>query len=58
MIPQCFLEFDPPYPPHLGTPFLRGGVGWGGSMLLCVLWPQCVYFDLGLDELISCLWTP
>ena len=59
MIPQCFLDFDPriPPPPHLGTPFWGGGVV-GGSKLLCVLWPLCVYLDLGPEELFSCIWTP
>ena len=59
MIPNDFLDFDPRTPPHLGNPFLGdGGGGAGGSKLLCVLWPLCVYLDLGLEELFSCFWTP
>ena len=59
MTPNDFLDFDPRTTPHLGTPFW-GGVGGsgGGSKLLCVLWPLCVYLDLGPEELFSCLWTP
>ena len=44
MTPWCD---DPPPPPY-----------GGGSKLLCVLWPLCVYLDLGPEELFSSIWTP
>ena len=53
--PMFFFDFDPHTPPppaHLGILFL------GGSKLLCVLWPLCVYLDLGPERLFSCTWTP
>ena len=53
---MIFWVLTPVPPPHLGTPFLGGGVG--GSKLLCVLWPLCVYLDVGPEELLSCIWTP
>ena len=41
---------------------MLGLVGGGGVLglvgLLCVLWPLCVYLDLGPEELFSCIWTP
>ena len=46
MIPNDFLEFDPRTPLHLGTLFSGGGV-----KTFCVLWPLCVYLDLGPEEL-------
>ena len=52
------LSRCPPPPP--GYPFFGGGEGGGGaSKLLCVLWPLCVYLDLGPEELlyISCILT-
>ena len=42
-----------PVPPRTCVPLF-----WGGSKLLCVLWPLCVYLDLGPEELFSCIWTP
>ena len=37
----------PPPPPATRVPLLGGGwEGVGGSKLLCVLWPLCVYLDL------------
>ena len=56
MIPNDFLDFDPRTHPHLGTPFWGAGV-MGGSKLLCVLWPLCVYLDPGLEELFCRIWT-
>ena len=57
-----------PVPPRTGVPFFEGwgvggvgvgggGGGGGGAKLLCVLWPLCVYLDLGPEELFSCIWT-
>ena len=43
---------------HTRTGPGRPPVGGGGSKLLCVLWPLCVYLDLGPKEVISCIWTP
>ena len=53
MIPNDFLDFEPRTPPYLGTPW-----GGGGSKLLCILWPLCVYLDLVPEKLLFCVWTP
>ena len=46
---MIFWILTPVPPPRTGVPFLGGG--GGGSKLLCVLWPLCVYLDLGPEEL-------
>ena len=45
---MIFLILTPvplPPAPHPGTPFF-----WWGLKFLCVLWPLCVYLDLGPKE--------
>ena len=50
-----------PVSPRMWVPLFwgegLGGVG-GGSKLLCVLWPLCVYLDLGPKKLFSCNGPP
>ena len=54
--PRMIFWILTPVPPRTGVPFFEGG-GGGGAKLLCVLWPLCVYLDLGPEELFSCIWT-
>ena len=28
------------------------------ALRLCVLWPLCVYLDLGPEAFLSCIWNP
>ena len=56
---MIFRIFTPlPPPPPNQVPLFGGSGGWGGSKLLCALWPLCVYLDLGPEEFFSCIWTP
>ena len=48
-----FLILTPLTPRTLVPPFLGGE-----SKLLCVLRPLCLDFDLGPEQLFSCIWTP
>ena len=56
MIPPIIFWILIHVAPRTWVPLFWGG--GGGAKLLCVLWPLCVYLDLGLDEFFSCIWTP